>query len=82
MRYEMKPVVRICELEAEVNERGVEVSELRPVLFFDGYINDCYKHYYFDYEGEGEEGKIIDVVNQILRETFPDRDSVLIDVSW
>ena len=90
--YEMRPVIEIYVLEDELKTRfGVDVEgELRNILFYEDYMNDCYKSYYFaddeEYTGKSwqneERIRVRNLVNAYLRDILPGHDSVLIDVSW
>ena len=88
--YEMKPVIDVGVLEEEIYTQFDVDCDLRSILFYDDYMNDCYKSYYFadddEYEGyswQNEEHiRIRNLVNAYLRDILPDHDSVLIDVSW
>jgi hypothetical protein len=91
LRYSKAIVVEACDLEEAVSTRyGIEINEIRSLLFYDDYMNDCFKTYYFGeddkYEGyswQNEENiKTKNLINQFLRETFPNEQEVLIDVSW
>jgi hypothetical protein len=61
-----------------------EFSDLRNILFYEDFMNDCYKKYWFDDDlNETEDNAaIINCVNAFLRDIFPDEECVLIDVSW
>jgi hypothetical protein len=91
LRYSKAIVVEACDLEEAVSAKyGVEIEEIRSILFDDNYINDSYKRYYFEeddeyngYSWENEENiKARNLVNQFLREEFPGETEILIDVSW
>lgn len=91
LKYSKAIVIKACDLrEAVFAKYGVEIEEIRNLLFYDDYTNDCFKKYYFDddYEYEGnsweneEDIKTKNLINQLLRETFPGETEVLIDVSW
>lgn len=92
MKIEMQPTINISALEDELKlQFDIEVQgELSTILFYDDYMNDCYKSYYFedDYEYTGqpweEEERILvtNCVNAILRDLLPGKERVLIDVSW
>ena len=90
--YTMCPVIKVSVLENELKTQfNVDVKgELRSILFYDDYQNDCYKSYCFeddeefcDDDWEGEENiRIRNLVNAYLRDILPDYTHVLIDVSW
>ena len=90
--YEMRPVIEIYVLEDELKTRfGVDVEgELRNILFYEDYMNDCYKSYYFaddeEYTGKSwqneERIRVRNLVNAYLRDILPGHERVLIDVSW
>ena len=89
--YEMRPVIEIYTLENELKTQfGVDVEgELRNILFYEDYMNDCYKSYYFaddeeyKYSWQNEEHvRICNLVNAYLRDILPGHERVLIDVSW
>ena len=89
--YEMRPVIEIYVLEKELKTQfDVDVDgELRNILFYEDYMNDCYKSYYFaddeeyKYSWQDEEHvRIRNLVNAYLRDILPGHERVLIDVSW
>ena len=90
--YEMRPVIEIYVLEDELKTRfGVDVEgELRNIHFYEDYMNDCYKSYYFaddeEYTGKSwqneERIRVRNLVNAYLRDILPGHERVLIDVSW
>ena len=90
--YEMRPVIEIYVLEDELKTQfGVDVEgELRNILFYEDYMNDCYKSYYFaddeEYTGKSwqieERIRVRNLVNAYLRDILPGHERVLIDVSW
>lgn len=91
LRYSKAIVVEACDLEEAVSTRyGIEINEIRSLLFNDDYMNDCFKTYYFgeddEYKGYSwqneEDIKTKNLINQFLRETFPNETEILIDVSW
>jgi hypothetical protein len=90
--YKMYPVIEVYVLEDELKTQfGVDVEgELRNILFYEDYMNDCYKSYYFaddeEYTGKSwqneERIRVRNLVNAYLRDILPGRERVLIDVSW
>lgn len=91
LRYSKAIVVEACDLEEAVSTKyGVEIEEIRSLLFGDSYVNDSFKNYYFEeddeyngYSWENEEDiKARNLINQFLREEFPGETNILIDVSW
>lgn len=92
MKIKMKPTINISALEDELKlQFDIDVEgELSTILFYDDYMNDCYKSYYFadDYEYTGqpwekeERIRVTNCVNAILRDLLPGEDRILIDVSW
>lgn len=90
--YEMRPVIEIYVLEDELKTQfGVDIEgELRNILFYEDYMNDCYKSYYFaddeEYTGKSwqneERIRVRNLVNAYLRDILPGYERVLIDVSW
>lgn len=95
MKYEMTPVIAEDALQEALELRfGSEVmgdkDVLAEVLFGEEYSNYSCKRYYFQtdevYEGkfwQNEECiRIRNCVNAMLRDMFPDRDAILVDVSW
>ena len=92
MKIEMKPTIDIGSLEDELKlQFDIDVEgELSTILFYDDYMNDCYKRYYFaddhEYTGqpweEEERIRITNCVNAILRDLLPGEKRILIDVSW
>lgn len=95
MMYEMMPVIdadvlqEALELQFGPNIMGNE-DVMANVLFGDEYNNYSCKRYYFSndevYEGHSwqneERIRICNCVNAMLRDMFPDRDVILVDVSW
>ena len=93
MKYDLVPVVRARDLEVLLSEKAnIDVCEIRSLLFYDGYVNDSYKSLYFadDESADGwkptptqiEEMKTRNALFALLREEFPDREDILVDVSW
>lgn len=90
--YTMYPVIEVDVLEDEIKTRfGVDVeNDLRNILFYEDYMNDCYKSYYFEddevYTGKSwqneEHIRIRNLVNAYLRDILPEYNVVLIDVTW
>lgn len=90
--YTMYPVIKISVLENELKTQfDVEIEgELRDILFYDDYPNDCYKSYWFakdeiyEYPAwQNEEHiRIRNLVNAYLRDILPEYTDVLIDASW
>lgn len=88
--YEMRPVIEIGVLEEAIYTQFNVDYDLRSILFYDDYMNDCYKSYYFaddeeykDYSWQDEDRiRMRNLVNAYLRDILPGHDSVLIDVSW
>lgn len=90
--YKMYPVIEVDVLENELKTQfGVDIKdELRSILFYDDYRNDCYKRYCFEddeefhgYTWEDEEHILIrNLVNAYLRDILPDYTCVLVDVTW
>ena len=86
MKYKKMITISIYDLEeALVQQYGSEeFSDLRNILFYEDYMNDCYKQYWFDDDLDEKEDNaaIINCINGFLRDIFPDEERVLIDVSW
>lgn len=93
MNYELIPVLSIRELENVLyDKKKIVVNELRAILFNDQYVNDCYKSLYFadDETIDGwdpdpddlYEMKVRNSLYEILREEFPNREIIIVDVSW
>ena len=84
MKYTFAPVIDIRELEKALESQyDIDTDDLRSILFGDYYSNDCFKKYYFRSKWESyDENPIKACVKAFLQDVFPDRDYVLIDVSW
>ena len=95
MKYEMMPVIDADALQEALELRfgpSVMGNEdiMANVLFDYEYGNYSCKRYYFAedqvYEGHSwqneEHIRICNCVNAMLRDMFPEREVVLIDVSW
>ena len=93
MKYDLVPVVKARDLEALLSEKAnINVDEIRSLLFYDEYVNDSYKNLYFadDESADGwdptpaqiKEMKARNALFALLREEFPDREDILVDVSW
>lgn len=73
-------VVDADDLQREVEMRfGKEIPDIRQLFWEGDFMNDCYKHLYFE-EDDMDEAR--DLVYRYLRDEFPDRNSILVDVSW
>ena len=93
MKYKMMPVIKDTEIEKAVKLQYGEDIELAPLMWPGDYMNDCFKELFF---GEDEIAEYRDfsedygekiarhhlLVFSILKDVFPDHDSVLVDVSW
>lgn len=95
MKYKVMPVVDVNELQEALElQFGPEVMGnedfLAHVLFGEEYNNYSCKYYRFSrnemYEGRSwqneEHIRIRNCVNAMLQDLFPERDTILIDVSW
>ena len=90
--YKMYPVIEVGVLENEIKAQfDIDVEgELRNILFYEDYMNDCYKSYWFEddevYTGKSwqneEHIRIRNLVNSYLRDILPEYNTVLIDVTW
>ena len=90
--YRMYPVIEVDALEIELKTQfGIDIEgDLRGILFYDNYQNDCYKLYCFaddevyEYPAwQNEEHiRIRNLVNAYLRDILPDHEYILIDVTW
>lgn len=93
MKYTMKPVVSVGEIEKAVElQYGVNI-ELASLMWPEDFQNDCYKRLCFDDDmvAEWEEDEYYNeqtrkehlMVYSILRDVFPENiRTVLVDVSW
>lgn len=95
MQYEMMPVIEADVLQEALElQFGPAVmgnaDVMAQVLFGDEYTNYSLKRYNF-FEDEVYEGhpwqneeriRICNCVNAMLRDMFPGRDTILVDVSW
>ena len=80
--YTMCPVIDINELKCAIEiQYDIDIYNLRDLLFFGDYANDCYKLFYFGEEWE-EDTEAIRLIKGYLKDILPDYDYVLIDVSW
>ena len=83
MKYKMLPVIDIYDLEKAVKERfpniDFEEIEFRQKMFYDDYVNDCYKNFYFD---DFFNDVHLDAIVTTLQETFPEYKECLINVAW
>lgn len=93
MKYTMKPVVSVDEIEKAVELQYGETIELRTLMWPSEFMNDSYKSLYFsddqiaEYEEnpddyEEEERRQTLLVYSILKDAFPGMDEILVDVSW
>ena len=90
--YKMYPVIEVGVIENEIKAQfDIDVEgELRNILFYEDYMNDCYKSYWFEddevYTGKSwqneEHIRIRNLVNSYLRVILPEYNTVLIDVTW
>ena len=90
--YKMYPVIEVGVIENEIKAQfDIDVEgELRNILFYEDYMNDCYKSYWFEddevYTGKSwqneEHIRIRNLVNSYLRDILPEYNTVLIDVTW
>lgn len=90
MIIEILPVVNIDELENEINRQYDVDYDLRNMLFFDEYVNDCYKMFYYEdlevYEGKPWQNADAitcrNAVKTYLQDILPNYKCILLDVSW
>ena len=89
--FTMYPVVDYNNLKAAVNlQFNTDIEDICQLLFGDDYMNDSYKRFYFSgmeeyhgYSWENEENiRLRNLVRAYLKDTLPDYEYVLIDVSW
>lgn len=85
------PVVTIADIKRELEEKGVDrehTRTLRHLMFGDRFMNDVYISYriaddaYAKDCDDKEKAKVKQMIIDILRETCPDSEKVLVDVSW
>jgi hypothetical protein len=90
MNYKNEIAVNIYDLqEALVLQYGEDFAdlELRNIMFGDFYSNDCYKKFYFDEDilyspEEYDDGSILCSIITFLKDIFPDRKYILVDITW
>lgn len=90
MNYKNEITVNIYDLqEALVLQYGEDFDglELRNIMFGDFYSNDCYKKFYFDEDilyspEEYDDGSILCSIITFLKDIFPDRKYILVDITW
>ena len=95
MEYEMMPAVEAYKLQRALElQFGPDImgnqDHMAQVLFDDQYTNDSYKRYNFSedevYEGyswqDEDRIRVCNCVNAMLRDMFPNRKAILVDVSW
>ena len=90
IKYEVLPVISISNLEQEMKKRFPEHEEdfddLRNLLFYGNFMNDCCKHYgFWDDTIEDDEYSIEErLVAKYLKDTFEPLGykEVIINVSW
>lgn len=91
MEYIMYPTIYATTLETRVNQQfDVHIKDIADLLFEGNYHNDSYKYFYFgeldEYHGlpweDEEQIRLTNLVKTYLKDTLPQYDAVLIDVSW
>ena len=93
MKYFMYPVVSADDLARELKfhyDIDMDGCELSTFLYGDGYVNDCYKSFYYgemeEFTGKSwqneESIRVMNCIKSILQDIISDYDTVLIDVGW
>lgn len=85
--FSMYPVINHNTLKDVVNlQFDTDIEDICQLLFYDNYINDSYKSFYFDemeeYSGdplENEDIRLRNLVRIYLKDALPDYEYVLID---
>ena len=92
--FELLPVVSVYTLEDALKERYPHIADkfkfLATVMFGDSYYNDSYKNYCFrsdeSYKGypwqDEVHCEILTCLNEMLEESFPEYERIIVDVSW
>ena len=95
MNYEMVPVVTITDLKKEVETHfdpsvlSCNETNLAVILFGYNYNNNAYRYYNFKNDPiftgalwqDKDAIRVISCVNAVLRKSFPDKSTVLINVN-
>ena len=94
MKYKNEIVVNIYDLrKALILQYGedfgdhIDKLDLRNVMFGVFYGNDCYKKFYFDEDilyspEEYDDGSTLCSIITFLKDIFPDREYILVDITW
>lgn len=94
MKYEIRPVIDVNDLEDALNAQYgpefVKPGWLASMLFEDSYTNDSYKSFDYskleEYTGEPWQDEnyvtFMNCVKAFLQDALPDYNEVIIDVSW
>ena len=90
--HTLYPVVDAWDLEQAVNTQfDCGITNIRNLLFDDNYQNDSYMLFdyfdmeeYFDWMGPVDEEaiRLRNLVRAYLKDTIPDYEMVLVNVSW
>ena len=84
--HDLVPAVQLDDIENALYDAGIEVKEdLRLFFFYDNFMNDVYKPLYIKEDSDPEWDDNAELRNKIyalLREAFPNHDTILVDVSW
>lgn len=92
MKYEILPVIDVHDLEDALKlQFDMDFdNDIRLFLFYDNFMNDCYKSFSFkdleEYKGfswqDEEDISKKNAIKVFLKDLFPQYDSCIIDVSW
>lgn len=83
-KYELRPVMNIDDLEDAISINYGVRYDLRQLFFEGDFMNDCFKSLYFgeDVDEDWSDNYMqMNVVFSYLRDTVPDYNSILLDVS-
>jgi hypothetical protein len=90
MNIKYKPMITITadELERIITDKYPNATiDIGSDLFYDDYINDCYKVLYilendYDEDWNDELKTYFDYLFKTLSEAFPGQARILVDLSW
>lgn len=84
--HDIVPAVQLDDIEDALYDAGIEVKEsLREFFFGDSFSNDVYKALYIDEDSDpkwDDNAELRNKIYALLREAFPNYDTILVDVSW
>ena len=89
MKVRSMIVITARELEEEIATQYNVYVEVAPLFWPEDFMNDCYKSLWYSeqavQEDDGDDEEEVSqrtLIRRHLQDIFPDREEILVDVSW